>query len=141
MSLEASVPAADKELVGDLKALVAERPSYGYRRATAMLNRSRRKQGAPRLNHKRIYRVMRDNALLLQRCTGLHPGRVHDGTVLTEKPNTRWCSDTFEIRCWSGERILLGDNCISPSCCVTSQCYRGALRNRGRVSCRSDVRG
>lgn len=113
-ALPAAKTAADEALIAALKALVGERPSYGYRRATAMLNKQRRSTGKPRLNHKRVYRVMRDNALLLERCTGNHPGRVHDGTVMTEAPNTRWCSDTFEIRCWSGERVYVA---FALDCC------------------------
>ena len=49
-----------------IRDLVARRGSYGYRRVTALLNR----QGsAPRVNHKRIYRVMKDGGLLLPRFT------------------------------------------------------------------------
>lgn len=98
---------ADEDVIEELKALVGERPSYGYRRAAAMLNRRRRALGQPRLNHKRVYRIMRDSSMLLERCTGRSPGRVHDGTVMTEAPNLRWCSDALEIRCWSGERVYM----------------------------------
>jgi hypothetical protein len=44
------------------------------------------------------------NELLLERCTGNGRRRKHDGVIITLKPNLRWCSDSFEIRCWSGER-------------------------------------
>jgi len=112
--LTATRTAADEELASDLKALVGQRPSYGYRRATAMLNRRRRHKGQPRLNHKRVYRVMREHDLLLERCTGKRPGRVHDGTLMTEAPNTRWCSDALEIRCWPGERVYMA---FALDCC------------------------
>ena len=52
-----------------------------------------------------MYRVMRDHQLLLQRHTGKKPTRTHDGQVITLRSNTRWCSDSFEIRCWSGEVV------------------------------------
>jgi hypothetical protein len=35
--------------------LVAARPTYGYRRITAILNRQLRAEGAAPVNHKRIY--------------------------------------------------------------------------------------
>jgi len=49
-----------------IRELVGERPSYGYRRVTALLNRER----TERVNPKRIYTIMRRNKLLLERCTG-----------------------------------------------------------------------
>ena len=99
---EASAAADAADLV-EIRALVHQRQTYGYRRAAAMINRRRRSQGRRALNHKRAYRLMRENHLLLQRHTGGPPGRVHDGKVEVEAPNTRWCSDAFEIRTWSGE--------------------------------------
>lgn len=89
------------ELVDRVRALVSKRPTYGYRRVTALLNRE---PAAPRVNHKRIYRLMRAERWLLPRHTG-RPTRPHDGQVITLRSNTRWCSDSFEIRCWSGERV------------------------------------
>lgn len=106
--------AADAADLAEIRDLVHERQTYGYRRAAAMINRRRREQGCHTLNHKRAYRIMRDNHLLLQRHTGAHPGRVHDGTIKVEVPNTRWCSDSFEIRCWSGERVYVA---FSLDCC------------------------
>jgi putative transposase len=46
---------------------------------------------------------MAQNGLLLQRYTGKAPGRVHDGQIVTIRPNLRWTSDGFEIACWNGE--------------------------------------
>ena len=45
------------------------------------------------------------NGLLLQRYTGKPPGRAHDGTIITIRPNLRWTSDGFEIACWNGEVV------------------------------------
>jgi putative transposase len=87
-----------------IRELIGERPSYGYRRVTALLNR----ELPERVNPKRIYRIMKHNRMLLERCTGNGRGRKHDGVIVTLKPNLRWCSDTFEIRCWSGERVHVG---------------------------------
>lgn len=76
---------------------------------TALLNR----QGEARVNHKRVYRVMREAKLLLPRFTG-RTARAHDGKVITPESNMRWCSDSFEIRCWSGERVYVA---FSLDCC------------------------
>jgi putative transposase len=94
--------AEDAELLLALRSLTDERPTYGYRRIGALLNRERLKAGLPGLNHKRIYRVMSQNGLLLQRYTGKPPGRAHDGKIITIRPNLRWTSDGFEIACWNG---------------------------------------
>jgi putative transposase len=103
----------DDGLVAEVRAIVSARGSYGYRRVTALLARARRKAGAPRVNHKRVYRVMREAGLLLARHTG-RVARAHDGKVVTLASNLRWCSDAFEIRCWSGERVQVA---FALDCC------------------------
>jgi transposase InsO family protein len=95
----------DADLLPALRTLVDERPTYGYRRITALLNRERLKNELPRFNHKRIYRLMSQNSLLLQRYTGKPPSRTHDGKIITIRPNLRWTSDGFEIACWNGEIV------------------------------------
>jgi putative transposase len=95
----------DAELLAPLRTLVDERPTYGYRRITALMNRERLKTALPRLNHKRIYRLMAQNGMLLQRHTGKPPGRAHEGKIITIRPNLRWTSDALEIACWNGEAV------------------------------------
>ena len=95
----------DGELLPALRTLVDERPTYGYRRIAALMNRERRKNALPRLNHKRIYRLMSQNRMLLQRYTGKPPTRAHDGKIITIRPNLRWTSDGLEIACWNGEAV------------------------------------
>lgn len=107
---EARETGQNAALLGRRRELVEQRPSYGYRRVTALLN----PELSERVNPKRIYRIMKRNKLLLERCTGDGRGRKHDGVIITLKPNLRWCSDSFEIRCWSGERVhvaFLLDSC------------------------------
>ncbi len=99
------VKAADAELTPLIREIVDERPTYGYRRVTAMLNRRLRKAGQGSVNHKRIYRIMKLQGILLQRFTGHHIERAHDGVVQTLNSNMRWCSDGFEISCWNGEVV------------------------------------
>lgn len=50
----------DTELVAEINELVAGLPTYGYRRVWALLRRSHELNGAPCVNAKRVYRVMRD---------------------------------------------------------------------------------
>ncbi len=95
----------DSDLLPLIRALVDARPTYGYRRITALLNRQFGSSGAPRVNHKRIFRIMHVHGLLLQRYTGRRNDRAHDGVVRTLRSNTRWCSDGFEIPCWNHETV------------------------------------
>ena len=94
----------DEKYLALIRQVTDQRATYGYRRVTAVLNRQFSEKGQPRVNHKRIYRVMKLNSLLLQKHTGrpIHP---HEGTIITLTSNMRWCSDIFEIGCWNGERV------------------------------------
>jgi putative transposase len=79
----------------------------GYRRITALVNRERARAGKPAVNHKRVFRIMRLNSMLLARHTGRRSGRVHDGKIIVMRSNLRWCSDGFEIACWNGDPIRI----------------------------------
>ena len=103
----------DEVLLPKIRKLTDERASYGYRRVTAMLNREFDKNSQPRVNPKRIYRIMKQAGLLLERHTGKST-RTHDGKIITLKPNLRWCSDTLQIRCWNGEKVEMG---FALDCC------------------------
>jgi len=98
---------SDEDLLPLVRRLVHERPTYGYRRITALANRELTRSGEPAVNHKRVFRVMKQNGMLLTRHTGRRSGRVHDGKVVVMRSNLRWCSDGFEITCWNGEPIRL----------------------------------
>jgi putative transposase len=47
--------AADEELSPLIRRVVDERPTYGYRRVTALVNRLLAAEGKPTANHKRIF--------------------------------------------------------------------------------------
>lgn len=87
----------DVELRPAIRQIVDDRPSYDYRRITAVLNRQLRTKGAPIVNAKRVLRILQANGLTLERHTGRRPGRTHDGVVVALKSNVRWCSDHFEL--------------------------------------------
>lgn len=97
--------AEDASLLPLIRRLVDERPTYGYRRITALVNRDLAAQGAAPANHKRIYRLMKVHGLLLEKHSGHRPGRCHDGKVVVMRSNLRWCSDGFEFTCWNGEVV------------------------------------
>ena len=63
-------PLPDEELVAQIKALIGELPTYGYRRVHAILKRHALAAGLKPANHKRIYRVMKAHGLLLNRHAG-----------------------------------------------------------------------
>jgi putative transposase len=65
---------------------------------------------------------MNDAKLLLQKHTGKQT-QTHGGAFITLKSNLRWCSDAFEIKCWSGEKIQVA---FSLDCCDREAMSYGA---------------
>lgn len=94
----------DAELAADVRRLVDARPTDGYRRIAAHLNRERRSGGLQAVNRKRVYRLMKKHGLLA-RHTGRRRQREHTGKVATLRSNLRWCSDGLEFTCWSDEVV------------------------------------
>lgn len=99
--------AEDAELLPIIRRLVDQRPTYGYRRIAALLNRERRAADKPVVNAKRVHRIMGNHAMLLEKHTAVRKGRLHDGKVMVMRSNLRWCSDGLEFTCWNGEVIRL----------------------------------
>jgi putative transposase len=95
---------ADQELIPRIEAVIKERPTYGYRRVTAILNRVLRKEGLPAVNPKRIHRIMREHDMTWEPPVK-KPVRTHDGKVIVGASNVRWCSDTLEIWCWDNTKV------------------------------------
>lgn len=102
--------ADDERLLKRIEPVVKKRATYGYRRVTAILNRQ---PNIDRVNHKRVYRVMKAANMLLPKYTG-RVDQVHDGKIITLASDLRWCSDSFELRCWNGERVHVA---FSLDCC------------------------
>lgn len=97
--------ADDKAVLIAIRAITDVRSTYGYRRVTAILNRTRRATDEPVLNHKRVFRLMKRDSLFLQRHTGGRPVRAHEGRVIAAASNQRWSSDGLEIGCWNCEVV------------------------------------
>ena len=90
--------APDGAVISKIKSILEQRPSYGYRRITALLKVAQKKNQEKCWNHKKVYRVMKQENLLLQRPTH-RPKKAHEGKVETLFRNTRWCSDSFSLQC------------------------------------------
>ena len=109
--LRKSPPRADDtDLKQAIACVVKDRATYGYRRVWARL-----KIDGRQINHKRVYRVMRDEGWLLFR-QGQKPldTRKHEGTVAVKESDTRWCSDGLELSCDNGERVRVA---FALDCC------------------------
>ncbi len=99
-------PLPDDKLVAEIKAVIAELPTYGYRRVHAILKRQALAAGLKPPNHKRVYRVMKVHGLLLDRHAG-GVERRHDGRIAVD------ARELYEVR-WAARR-----------------CYRRSARPHG----------
>lgn len=107
-------PLPDEGLVAEIKAIIADMPTYGYARVWAVLRRKARAEGRPAVNRKRVYRVMKAHDLLLPRYTCSRAERRHDGKIAVAQSNLRWCSDGFEIACDDGDKVRVA---FALDCC------------------------
>ncbi len=83
--------ATDEELLGHIRRVLAESPFHGegYRKVWARL----RHQGI-RTASERVRRLMREHRLQAPRRGGHpHGPKAHDGTIITEEPDTMWGTD------------------------------------------------
>jgi putative transposase len=82
---------SDEELVGHIRRILAESPFHGegYRKVWARL----RYQGI-RTSKERVRRLMREHSLQApQRVGHPHGPKVHDGTIITDRPDELWGTD------------------------------------------------
>lgn len=142
-------PLPDAELVADIRALIADLPTYGYRRVHALLRRQAEANGRAAPNPKRVYRVMKLHGLLLQRHSGRGQERRHDGKIAVATRNTRWCSDGLEIGCDNGEKVRVAfalDCCdreamgyVATTGSITAEDDQHAERCRDHIEAFSDI--
>lgn len=107
-------PLPDAEPLAAIQALVADLPTYGYRRVHALLRGEAEREGRPAPNVKRVYRVMKVHGVLLQRHAGGAEKRRHEGKVAVAIRKMRWCSDGLEIAAENGERVRVA---FALACC------------------------
>lgn len=98
-----------------IQRVIADVPNYDYRRVWALLRRESESEGLPPANAKKVYRVMRDNQLLLEiKLAQPSSHRAHKGKVAVKESNSRWCSDGFEFNCDNGEKLRVT---FAKDCC------------------------
>ncbi len=96
----------DTEALARIHTVIDDLPTYGYRRVWGLLRRQSETDDMAVINAKRVYRIMRQNALLLERKPAIPPSkRAHRGKVAVGETNQRWCSDGFEFSCDNGEKL------------------------------------
>ena len=98
----------DTELVAQSKELIRELPTAGWRRVHALLRRQAKADGTLLPDHKRVYRLMREHDLLLQRYTGLDEDRRYERRVVVDRSNLRWCPTA------SRSAATMARSCASP---------------------------
>jgi putative transposase len=81
-------PDRNSELREALLALAREKPRYGYRRLWALLTR-----GGWQANEKRIYRLYREEGLMVRRLKRKRVTRARSAETLLSAPNQEWALD------------------------------------------------
>ena len=70
------------------------------------------------MNVKRVYRVMKAHALLLDRHTANGEERRHERRIAVDRPDTGWCSDG-EIGCDNSDWVRIA---CTLDCCDRRRC-------------------
>jgi putative transposase len=83
----------DRALIAQLRDVLHERASYGYRRVTALGNHT----FGTSYNRKGARCVLELQGWTLPRCAPRRSGRAHTGRVARDGSNERWCSDSLHI--------------------------------------------
>jgi putative transposase len=114
----------DTDALARIHTVIGDLPTYGYRRVWALLRRQSETDDMAVINAKRVYRIMRQNALLLERKPEIPPSkRAHTGKVAVGESNQRWCSDGFEFSCDNGEKLRVT---FALDCCDREALYWAA---------------
>ncbi|GJG89299.1 integrase [Gemmatimonadetes bacterium T265] len=122
--------ADDRPVAAQVRAVIRDRATYGYRRVTALVNRACGTKYKP----KRVRRVMARNGWTLPVRVRRRSGRAHPGRVARDGPNERWCSDSLLVPCTNVEVVEIGFvlDCYGRECLA-------ALR-QPRDLCGADIR-
>jgi putative transposase len=91
----------DEKAINVIKEVAIMRPTYGCPRLRAI---AKRDYGL-NLTAYKVYRISKQQGLLIKPSGSRKPSREHTGKVMVEKPNTRWASDITEIRLWDRSRL------------------------------------
>lgn len=90
---------------------------FGYRQMTMTINRKRQLMNEPKVNEKRIYRLMRQEGIQAvirrkrKRYTKSPANHVAENVLnrefTAEKPNEKWCTDVTEFKYGNGKKAYL----------------------------------
>ncbi len=86
---------ADAEVLGRIKELIEQHPTYGYRRIWARL----RFGDDRRINRKKVYRLMKAQGWLIYQRPSAPKPRVQRKKSVATRANARWAVDATHIDC------------------------------------------
>ena len=96
----------DTEALALIHTVIGDLSAYGYHRVWALLSRQSETDDMVAINAKRVYHIMRQNELLLERKPAIPSSkRAHTGKVAVDENNQRWCSEGFEFNCDNGKKL------------------------------------
>jgi len=91
----AAPPAMSADLVGMIRGVIEENPTYGLRRITAMV----RRRAAVPVNRKRVHRIVKLNGWQVwKKPRGARP-RAQGWTSRASRPDERWAVDATHVFC------------------------------------------
>ena len=85
----------------ELTSLVRQYPRYGYRRAWAVLKRTRK------VNRKRVHRLWKAAQLQVKRVPRSHKRRERPARLQAERPNHIWAYDFVQDADWYGNKLYI----------------------------------
>lgn len=88
-------------MLGELKALAQEHPRYGYRRAWAVLRRTRL------VNRKRVHRLWKQAKLQVKRATRARKARQRSVQLQAAYPNHIWAYDFLQDADRQGNKLYI----------------------------------
>ncbi len=97
----------DTEVLARIHTVIGDLPTYGYRRVWALLRRQSETDDMAVINAKRVYRIMRQNALLLERKPAIPPSkRAYTGKWPLEKVTSGGALTA------SSSGVIMAKNCV-----------------------------
>lgn len=116
---------SDDEILAAIRRVLAESPfvGEGYRKIWARLRHHHSVRAGP----KRVLKILRENHLLAhERSTVVRGPKVHDGTIVTERPDEMWAIDATAALTEEGDAtvFIVVDHCTG-ECLGTRAARRG----------------
>ncbi len=109
-------PAPADALVAEIKGVIADLPTYGYRRVHAILRRKALAEGRQPPNHKRVYRVMRSTVSC---SSAMQAGR--SGVMTAGSPSRSLIGAGARMASRSAVTTASGSVSLLPSTAVTAR--------------------